>query len=180
MRTLTNKGFSLIELMIVVAIIGILAAIAVPNFQKFQLKAKQTEAKGSLSGLFTAEKSYMAEYSEYSARLDAVGWMAEGAANYNVGFNADLGAPANPNAPKGTAACIATCPKVCVAAFQASLTCIPNTSGAAIPAAAVVVAGPPYTFTAAAVSKFAAMGGTQDDQWTIDQNKSLSSLQSGL
>ena len=59
------KGFTLIELMIVVAIIGILAAIAIPNFVKFQCRSKQSEAKGNLKSLYVAEESYRAEYDEY-------------------------------------------------------------------------------------------------------------------
>jgi type IV pilus assembly protein PilA len=59
------KGFTLIELMIVVAIIGILAAIAIPNFVKFQCRSKQSEAKGNLKALYTAEESYRAEYDTY-------------------------------------------------------------------------------------------------------------------
>jgi type IV pilus assembly protein PilA len=68
-----KKGFTLIELMIVVAIIGILAAIAIPNFMTYQCKAKQSEAKSILGALRTAQEVYYAENSTYatsSANLD--------------------------------------------------------------------------------------------------------------
>jgi len=61
----SNKGFTLIELMIVVAIIGILAAIAIPNFLRFQLKAKSSEGKVNIAAIRTAEESYLAEFGVY-------------------------------------------------------------------------------------------------------------------
>jgi len=61
----SKKGFTLIELMIVVAIIGILAAIAIPNFLRFQAKSKQSEAKVNLGGIFTAQTAYFGENNLY-------------------------------------------------------------------------------------------------------------------
>jgi type IV pilus assembly protein PilA len=60
-----REGFTLIELMIVVAIIGILAAIAIPNFIKFQLRSKAGESKVNLAAIRTAEESYFAEAGTY-------------------------------------------------------------------------------------------------------------------
>ena len=68
-----KKGFTLIELMIVVAIIGILAAIAIPNFLRFQAKSKQSEAKTNLGGIFTAQTAYFGEKNTYGT-FDHIAW----------------------------------------------------------------------------------------------------------
>ncbi len=77
MKTNQKRGFTLIELMIVVAIIGILAAIAIPNFIKFQARSKQGEAKANLKSLFTAQKSYFQEYDKYEDLIGAIGYAPE-------------------------------------------------------------------------------------------------------
>lgn len=61
----SQKGFTLIELMIVVVIIGILAALAIPRFMRATTKSKQSEAKNILKQIYAMERAYRQEYDAY-------------------------------------------------------------------------------------------------------------------
>ena len=83
---LSNKGFSLLEIMIAVAIIGIITAIAVPSYQGYVRKAKQVEAKTMLSGIYTSEFAFASEWRYASQNLQQIGFSPKGDILYLVGW----------------------------------------------------------------------------------------------
>jgi type IV pilus assembly protein PilA len=69
--------------MIVVAIVGIRAAVAIPTFLRYQSKARQTEVKGNLGGIFVIEASYSGENGRYGS-FSEIGFALAGAANLDT------------------------------------------------------------------------------------------------
>jgi prepilin-type N-terminal cleavage/methylation domain-containing protein len=69
-RQRDNRGFTLIELMIVVVIIGILAALAVPRFSIASMRAKEREADVMLRHVYSMQQAYFSERGMFAARVD--------------------------------------------------------------------------------------------------------------
>ena len=161
MKTLrTSGGFSLIELMIVVAIIGILATIAVPNFTKFKNKAKQSEAKGHLSAIYTGEKTFYNEFDGYIGSVNAIGFAVDGSnTSYSAGFT---GCHNNPDSAGkwNYASCTASLPGAITSPTGYSTQASSGASG---------------TFLAAAKGTL-----QTNDEWTINETRVMSNRVSGL
>lgn len=79
-----QDGFSLVELMVVVGIIGILAAIAVPKLQMFAAKAKRAEAISILRHVQTLQQGYFSENSVFALDRATLGIQDAAARNYQA------------------------------------------------------------------------------------------------
>jgi len=156
-----QKGFTLIELMIVVAIIGILAAIAIPNFLKFQAKSKMSEAKTNLGAIYTGQLAYFGEQNSYGD-FTAINWSPSGTPRYHFSLNgwAD-------NNAENRGALIANAPVPTT--WTANLNNAVDSSGTAV--APVAPHWDNDSFTAGAGGRISTQ--TYSDGWSMNQLRQL-------
>jgi prepilin-type N-terminal cleavage/methylation domain-containing protein len=86
----SHSGFTLVELMVVVAILGTLSAVAIPNYLRHQALSRQAEAKVMLGQAYTGQKGFQLENNRYTGCLGAIGYAPEGNRYYASGLGDDF------------------------------------------------------------------------------------------
>lgn len=164
---LTQQGFTLVELMVVVGIIGLLSAVALPNFKKYQAKSKTSEAKLQLAAAYTAQVSFYTDYDTYASCLATMGYDPSGEAAaryYTVGIATAFQTAAASTA--GATGCSSQNQFVATK-LSAGVTSVLSATGGA---------GDASTFSVFAQASLNTSG---TDAWYIDHNKRLVNAKTG-
>lgn len=166
----SDQGFTLVELMVVVAIIGILSAIAVPNFKRYQAKSKQSEAKIQLAAVYSTEISSQADYDGYASCLSELGYDTPARGYYTVGFPAAFQTSVTDRG--GTCTATVLYPPTTLRKAHAGAAAITTANvGGATPTATSFTAGATGSVTTNA---------TTLDTWTINESKNLLNSSPGI
>lgn len=189
-KLLNQSGFTLVELMVVVAIIGVLSAVAVPNFKKYQAKAKQSEAKIQLASIYSVEIGTTADYNTFATCLLTMGYDRTPSGFYSIGFNAGFDATAT-NAAFASCTAGTTLAVPAAALVVGDIIYLPFILKAALaankpskkgdfPATAVATQIAFKAAAAGSISGSPAIAANVRDVWTINESKTLTNTSPGF
>jgi len=188
--SLSRSGFTLVELLIVVAIIGVLASQGVPAYKRMIQKSRKAEAKVALANIATAEAAFFSEYGEYGNNIQRMGAQMDTNANliYTAGFPASSSCTSNTTVIPSSSSALAALANGFSGYFTAMGTVIGNTSNTACNSGTITDPGSVTaisTYTAAATG-FIRTAGTacsslaNCDQWTINQTRTVNNVVDGV